>query len=214
MALSKAREPAAIFSNIYRKKIWSHSDADRVDFYSGIGSTEEYTHDYERTIGQFVEKNKIRTIVDLGCGDFQVGRRILDIVDCQYIGVDVVAELIERNSRKFGSGRVSFICKDISRDELPDGDLCLIRQVLQHLDNKTIARVLNNVRKYPFCILTESQHVHPSVANLDIRSGAWTRASFGSGLYFDQPPFSRNVKTLLKVHRDAENVIHTGLLMP
>jgi len=29
-----------------------------------------------------------------------------------------------------------FLCLDIISDELPDGDLCLLREVLQHLSNR------------------------------------------------------------------------------
>lgn len=213
MTLRSRRDSAAIFSNIYRKKSWARGASKSADFWSGDGSAEQYTLEYARVIGDFVNEHKIGTIVDLGCGDFQVGQRIIEVADCRYIGVDVVPDLVERNSRLFATDQVSFVCKDIAKDELPAGDLCLIRQVLQHLDNETIQRVFKHVSKYPFCIVTESQLNHPEIANVDIKSGAWTRTLFGSGLYFDQPPFSKKIKTLLNVQRNASTVIHTCLIV-
>lgn len=212
MVLPRRRDPAAVFSSIYRNKIWAAGAAKGSDFYSGVGSTEAFTEPYERLIAQFIKDNNIRVVVDLGCGDFQVGQRILQKVECTYVGVDVVDDLIARNNARFGSEKVSFYSRDISHDPLPDGDLCLIRQVLQHLDNATIERVLQNAQKYKFCIVTESQRFNPKVINVDIPSGAWTRSSLDSGLYFDQKPFSRKIQTLLTVQRNAEGAIHTCLL--
>src|SRR5262249_37499373 len=120
--------------------------------------------------------------------------------------------LIARNNREFGSDKVSFQCADISKDPLPEGELCLIRQVLHHLDNATILKVLENVRKYRWVLITESQQIEPKTMNMDIKSGAWTRTLFDSGLYFDQPPFNREVETLLEVRRDDKVVIPTCML--
>ena len=214
MAFARRRDRAAIFSNIYRKKTWAFGRSKSADFWSGDGSAEEFTREYARVIGQFAAEHKIGTIVDLGCGDFQVGQRILEVVNCRYVGVDVVPELIARNERLFASERVSFVCMDIANDALPEGDLCLIRQVLQHLDNRTIERVLDHASRYPYCIVTESQMMDPQVVNVDIKPGAWTRTLFRSGLYFDRPPFSKKITPLLEVVRNASTVILTSLILP
>lgn len=84
--------------------------------------------------------------------------------------------------------------------------------MLQHLDNATIQRVLGIVDKYPWIIVTESRRIRPKAVNLDIKPGAWTRTLFGSGIYVDQLPFSREIETLLEVGRNDDVVIHTGLL--
>lgn len=39
------------------------------------------------------------TFVDLGCGDFRAGRRLLALC-AGYVGVDVVAALVRRNERE------------------------------------------------------------------------------------------------------------------
>ena len=97
---------------------------------------------------------------------------------------------------------MEFVCFDITRDELPPGDLCLIRQVLQHLSNAEILAVLERTRGYPFVIVTE--HLPPvcgvSRANLDKPHGADTRLLEGSGVFLEEEPFGqRIVETLLDV---------------
>ena len=68
--------------------------------------------------------------------------------DFHYAGCDVVPSLIEHLNETYGGENIEFHCRNIVEDELPDGDLCLIRQVLQHLSNREIERILNNVKKY------------------------------------------------------------------
>jgi hypothetical protein len=66
-------------------------------------------------------------------------------------------------------------CADIIEDKLPEGDLCLIRQVLQHLSNRQISRVLANCTKFPYLVVTEDVYSGPRVrVNLDIMHGPTT----------------------------------------
>jgi SAM-dependent methyltransferase len=84
-------------------------------------------------------------VVDLGCGDFRVAQLFVnDSID--YTGIDIVAPLIAHNEARFASHNVRFLCLDIISGELPDGDLCLLREVLQHLSNREITLVLQQVR--------------------------------------------------------------------
>jgi SAM-dependent methyltransferase len=74
------------------------------------------------------------TFIDLGCGDFQVGQQLLPLCS-SYIGIDIVKVLIENNNNKFKDTKASFLCLNIIEDDLPTGDVCFVRQVLQHLSN-------------------------------------------------------------------------------
>ena len=201
-----------IFSKIYENRTWGNVRDGEHQFYSGIGSTERFTADYEDFVSRFIFDNDINVVVDLGCGDFQIGKRLLRKVDCRYIGVDIVPDLIKANMRSYSSEKVSFHCIDMANDDLPKGDLCLIRQVLQHLDNKTILQILDNVCVFPHCIITESQHRYPRKYNMDIKPGPWTRTLFGSGIYLDRPPFSRDIQTVLEITRNEDTIISTCLL--
>lgn len=81
---------------------------------------------------------------------FRVGRLICAQCDLRYVGVDAVPDLIAYNRSRFGGPQVEFRCTNLIDDELPDGELCLIRQVLQHLSNAEISRVLAKCAKYQY----------------------------------------------------------------
>ena len=141
------------FTEIYNRKLWG----DEYPFCSGSGSRGRVTDAYVNFVGDFIEKNRIKSVVDLGCGDFVIRSRIAPLVD-SYVGVDVVPSLINHLPATHGSPSIAFRCLDITTDPLPRGDLCLVRQVFQHLSNQEILRTLPKLR-HPFVLITEH---HPS----------------------------------------------------
>jgi methyltransferase family protein len=191
--LKKARHHNAgrplvdVFSDIYARNLWGGRSG---DFYSGPGS-DDAGGLFTSTVTKFVEERGVRSIVDCGCGDFRIGKK-LALPGIKYIGVDVVPGLIARNQAKFGSDDVSFLCRDLTTDDLPGGDLCIIREVLQHLSNDQINRILPKLSSFRFALIAEG---HPPrrrfrMANLDKPAGDDVRLHFGSGVYLDRPPFS------------------------
>ncbi len=203
-----------VFSEIYLRGLWG-DEKDGSPFYSGPGSEAGVSGPYVQAVKQFIEANGIRSIVDVGCGDFRVGSRLVG-PSLSYHGVDVVGDLIRYNSEKFSSAHVVFYCRDVTVDALPAGDLCLIRQVLQHLSNDQVARVLARCEQYPYVIVTE--HLpSPTKAwtpNLDIHHGNETRVGYESGLLLDQPPFDRAVERVLcEVPLPDQTVLSTVLLV-
>ena len=181
------------FRTIYRKRVWG-SNGDQ--FYSGPGSHGPASDKYCDAVTGFIREHEIERVVDLGCGDFSVGRRIVERTDAEYIGVDVVSELIAHHSKTFVDPRVSFLCANIITDDLPVADLCLIRQVLQHLTNDEIAEVLRRLAHFPKVIIAEDIPSQPISFNLDMTHGPDARADFGSGVYIDKPPFSLPVSEI------------------
>lgn len=184
---------AETFSTIYREYRWGRRDEG--EFCSGSGSAGVAADVYCRMIEQYVTAHQIGSIVDLGCGDFRIGSR-LAALPVQYRGVDIVPELVEHNRKKYGSQRVTFQCLDIVQDPLPAGELCLLRQVLQHLSNAEIQTLLSRLAAYPHVIVTE--HVPSGLVplpNLDKPHGPDTRLPDGSGVFLALPPFCCSVAT-------------------
>jgi hypothetical protein len=67
-------------------------------------------------------------VVDLGCGDFRVGRLLGEARNLQYIGVDVVSDLISYNQSQFGREGVEVaVCGPIM-DKLRPPTVCTERQ--------------------------------------------------------------------------------------
>jgi hypothetical protein len=126
-----------------------------------------------------------------------------------------VPSLVEHLNKKYKTEMAEFKCVNIVEDELPDGDLCLIRQVLQHLSNAEIERVLHNARKFKYLIIKEH---YPSpktkfASNLDIPYGPSVRVQFDSEIVLDEPPFNLNdVKLLLDVEAEQGTRIKTFVI--
>jgi hypothetical protein len=143
------------------------------------------------------------TVVDLGCGDYSVGQQLVSHC-ARYVGVDIVRPLVEYNQATYGSEHVSFKHANIVADELPSGDICLLRQVLQHLSNDQILAVLPKLNRFRWTFISEHQ-ASPSrlrTANIDKPHGGGIRAGFGSGVFLDRPPFnipSDRLRVLLEV---------------
>lgn len=184
-------------------------------YYSGEGShKDEFIEPYCRMIREFIKKNNVSHVVDLGCGDFNVASRWIN-EEIVYEGIDIVREMIDHHNVQYGNDRVHFHCLDIVEDELPDGELCLIRQVLQHLSNEEVMAVLNKVRKYRFVIITEHVVSKPYAAkyNMNKSHGSGIRVREQSGLYFDEKPFNEKVETILEIPYGKENQVLTSVLI-
>jgi SAM-dependent methyltransferase len=195
------------FQTIYRDKLWG-TDAN-ARFFSGHVSDSEpvsvYVDAMTTTIStELKDLRKTPTIVDLGCGDFSVGERLLgQLPAVQYVGCDLVPELIEHHRGRYGSDRIQFQTLDMVSQELPDGDICLVRQVFQHLSNRDIACVLPKLRKYRAVFVTEAQPLlregsanpeKPAYADMrfDGRTGC------GRGVELDQPPWNLTIKEVCR----------------
>ena len=133
------------------------------------------------------------TVCDLGCGDFNIGKELVPYTK-QYIAVDIVDALIERNKKKFKDDRLAFHCLDIAVNPLPKADCIILRQVLQHISNNEVAQVLQKVHQYKYIILTEHLPSGAFEPNKDIISGQGIRIKKNSGLLVLQPPFDLKVK--------------------
>ncbi len=189
-----SRSAREVFSEIYREGHWG-TRGDR-GFCSGSGSANQtITAPYiEMITGYLNAVGRDKTVVDLGCGDLEIGRNFLDLC-AEYVGVDVgvdvVPDLIEQHKSFFQGHNVRFLCMDIIEDSLPDGDICFVRQVLQHLSNEQIARILAKLRKYKVCFITEHYPTdNPGIVpNKDIVHGSRIRVYANSGVYLDKPPF-------------------------
>jgi SAM-dependent methyltransferase len=192
----RGRSREDVFTEVYAKGMWGKSE-DGIS--SGPGSVAENFTQYVDFVSEFVATHGIKSVVDFGCGDFQVGRR-LRLGDATYLGCDIVRPVIERNSGSFSSKSVSFRHFDLLGDEpYPNGELCLIRQVLQHFSNAAVTKVLQRVQNYPYVLLTDA--IMPgdaAVENYDIDTSHLSRTIFGSGLRLELPPFSAPIEPVLE----------------
>ena len=205
----KSKSNQEIFEEIYTNKIWGESPNNTDAFFSGGGSHgEEIVNSYVKNVKKFLSSLKNKpVIVDIGCGDFNIGKKFLPLAT-QYVGCDVVPSLIDFNIKTHRHKNLSFIHLDAVKDELPRGEVAIIRQVLQHLSNAQIKSILRKIAPtYDYLILTEHLPKKENfVANVDIPVGHLIRANVNSGLDIEKPPF--NFKT--KSKRIIDEIYHSG----
>jgi SAM-dependent methyltransferase len=202
-----------IFTYIYRENVWG---GERGQLYSGPGSHESVSKQYIEIVNDFIKQRDVKTVIDVGCGDFRVWR-LLDTSSIHYIGIDIVPDLIDRNTSLYGSPRITFACLNAVRDELPDGDLCLVRQVLQHLSNDHISKILKKLKKYRYVIVSEHLPIGENIIpNLDMQAHWHIRALQNSGVFIDQAPFNCKSDILLELNPDhpgyENSIIRTSLI--
>ncbi len=106
LAVPSPPQVTAVFAKSYRQEWWGSGLG------SGPGSTVEATADYRCFLAAQIEAAKPRTIVDIGCGDWQFSR-LVDWRGADYLGIDVVPEIIENNRRRYESGNIFFEVRDI-----------------------------------------------------------------------------------------------------
>ncbi|MFD2607659.1 class I SAM-dependent methyltransferase [Euzebyella marina] len=182
-----------VMAQIYEKNLWGgigHA------FFSGEGSHEQslvmpWLKAVQEFLGSF--KNPI-SVCDLGCGDFNVGKELLPFCS-HYIGVDIVHELIDHNKSQFPRSNLEFRCLDIAQEILPSADCAILRQVLQHLSNEEILKVLEKLHQYQYVILTEHLPEGDFIPNKNIISGQGIRLKKQSGVNVEAPPFNLKVKS-------------------
>lgn len=197
------------FSKIYRTKAWGDNGQ---PFYSGPGSHGPSSDLYCEAVISFIKEHGVQSIVDFGCGDFSIGRRIVEATNVRYTGVDVVSDLIKHHKKTVNDPRVSFQCADITKDPLPPAELCLIRQVLQHLANREIAKVLDRLDSYPKVLISEHVPIDPKSYNHDMLHGPDVRWDYDSGVYVDQPPFSIAARELWTFPLQENALVRTVLI--
>jgi hypothetical protein len=202
LAPARSKDSRTVFSEIYSKKIWGNMGDEDLGS-SGSGShSNSIVVPYISLVHKLSEEEGFKglTFVDLGCGDFNIGKQ-LSHLSSNYIGVDVVEAITTRNKLRYSSSSITFQCIDIVKDPLPDGDVCFIRQVLQHLSNAQIAIILNKLYKYKWIFITE-HYPSPRIftkPNIDKTTGHSIRLALGSGIYLTDPPFSLNPSKIKEV---------------
>lgn len=203
--------PQDAFDSIYRDGFWG-KDADGNPL-SGTGShEEEVVGPYVLTLRDLLSQSDGRSVVDLGCGDFNVGRQLVDCAT-RYVACDISPTIIELNSERFKELKVEFRQFDLTKSVLPPADFCFVRQVLQHLSNADIGQFVTQLREdspYRFLIVTEHVALDPRQGfNVDKPTGPGIRVEMGSGIDLTQAPFNMpflEKKELLSIRQDNRGV--------
>lgn len=130
-----------VFEKIYSSNSWKDSYGTS----SGPGSAIECSYEYIIFLQNYVKQNRIISILDLGCGDFNLMRHF-NFENVEYLGLDIVTNVIDYNKKYYSKNNVKFNESNIITFSTSNVyDLVILKEVLQHLSNDNIIKLLNNI---------------------------------------------------------------------
>lgn len=211
---SRNRGLQEIFEDIYTNRSWGGQE-NAGAFNSGSGSDSGPSKPYVDTIRKYIRESGAGKVVDLGCGDFRVGSRIVAGLEIRYTGVDIARPLIAHLNATAAGPMIDFQCLNIVDDPLPQGDLYLIRQVLQHLSNQQISTILRKLKGAAVIVTEHIPTGRSAKWNKDKVAGPDIRLFRHSGVFLEHPPFSLDLETLLEVPQPfngVDAILRTSLI--
>jgi SAM-dependent methyltransferase len=203
------------FDKVYERGLWKQGKS-----LSGVGSEGFLAERYITLVRDYAVKYDLRTVLDAGCGDFSVGSQLAANFE-RYTAVDVSGHIIEINKRRYSGPKwenVTFSTADLTATPFPAADLVLIRQVMQHLTNLQIEKILANLdaSSWRRALITEDVYdpLRNQSSNIDLPShSVRTRRSLGSGVFIDRPPFNREANRIATIYSTEDGRQESGGLL-
>jgi len=154
-----------IFTEIFRNNLWGDPSSA-----SGSGSNLQYTRRLRKQLPWVFANLNITSVLDAPCGDFFWMKEVKFYDELNYVGGDIVGEMINQLGNKHSNSKRNFVHLDVVNDMLPRADLWLCRDCFIHLSNDEVMRSLCNfVRSRIQYLLTTTYNF--GRYNSDINSG-------------------------------------------
>jgi hypothetical protein len=166
-----------IFTNIYENCVWGDNRDKNYKGTSGGGSEVKFNKEYIVGLKAFLTKKKIKSIADLGCGDFRCGKSIYnDLKNIKYCGYDAYDKIIKNNKKNHINPKYSFKHLDFfnKKESIKPADLCILKDVLQHWKTDCIYTFLDYLiasKKFKFILICNCCSQSDDTA--DIITGEW-----------------------------------------
>ena len=153
------------FVRIYRENYWGNSDSR-----SGAGSDLTQTAEIRECLPELIEKFSINSMLDIPCGDWHWMKEVQ--LNINYIGADIVPDIINMNTEQYGNKTRRFIMLDMTKDALPKADLVFSRDVLVHMSFNHVYAALRNISASGTTYLLTTTFTDRE-ENFDITTGLW-----------------------------------------
>ena len=168
------------FTNIYENKIWGDNENSNYSGSSGPGSDIENNKKYIELLKNFINEYNIRNIVDLGCGDFRIGKLLYDDLNITYTGYDTYKKVIDYNITQYPEQKYNFKHLDFytNKENIIEGDMCILKDVIQHWSLKEIYIFLDYLtesKKFKYILLINCCNQRKD--NEDCVIGDWRQLS-------------------------------------
>ncbi len=187
-----------IFTETYQKRYWRSRES-----VSGAGSELRQTETLRRELPILLKKYEVKTLLDLPCGDFN-WLKITDLSGIQYLGADIVSDLVEANRQKFSTENISFQKLDLLTDPLPKMDCVLVRDCLVHLSFENIWRAIESLKRSGcrFLLTTSFPNL---TENKDIQTGYWRPLNLEIAPFHFPKPLEVLVENCTEMHGEFDD---------
>jgi hypothetical protein len=187
------------FAAIYERNYWGSLESR-----SGFGSTKEAAAVFKDELETYIRATNASSLFDAPCGDWNWMRDIHFPMQFEYIGGEIVENLVSRLQRKYSRSNVRFINFDLTTTPFPAADIWLCRDCLFHLSFADIAATFENFSRSSIKYALLTSHVsHES--NLDILTGDFRFLNLTK-----QPFFLPRPKVVLR-EAVANEIRHVGV---
>ena len=192
------------FSEIYEKNLWSSKESP-----SGLGSELVSTESLSGWLVEHIPSLGVKVFVDAPCGDFNWMQHVLKFVNVDYLGLDIVPSLIEKNNRFYSTGTIRFKVANICEDIIPSCDLVMVRDCLFHLSYDDINKFLDNLAGVEYKYLLTTTHImNRGFVNSDIISGDFRQIDlFSSPFNFDKRKVADRIPDVPKGEKVTREMI-------
>lgn len=176
-----ARRRSRVFRHIFQTNYWGSPTS-----VSGPGSELAQTAIIRAAIPPLLARHGVKHLLDAPCGDFHWMREV-DLAGIRYTGVDIVPDIIARDTTSFASPSREFLVCDLVEGALPRADLILCRDCLVHLSYDDTRRAIDNFRRSGATWLLTTTFTAPR-ENHDIVTGDWRPVMLEAAPYRFPPP--------------------------
>ena len=178
---SRSTSSRKIFQDIYRNNSWGGGES-----VSGRGSDIDQAHVVINELPLVLQEFGVHTLLDIPCGDYNWMQHV-DLSGIEYLGADIVDDLVKHNSAKYENEHVHFQCMNLIKDKLPCMDLVFCRDCLVHLSFQDIFLALNNICNSRSKYLLTTTFTNRE-SNKDILTGQWRALNFECAPFFFPKP--------------------------
>lgn len=179
------------FARAYKDGQWHNG--------SGSGSSPANTTLYRSLLEHYLRSQGIRSVLDIGCGDWQFSK-LIDWSHIAYLGIDVVPGVVRLNTlnhaRWAGDTMIRFAEADALDGPLPPADLVLVKDLLQHWPDSAVQKLGERLQGRRALLTYDLA----AVRHADCEPGGYRPLDLAA------PPFAWPVRELLRY----QSVSHEG----
>lgn len=175
LPLNKNLLKKRVFTSIYKSNHWVQGEntlSKNSISVSGHGSninTDQF-YNLSKNFTKIIESYGIKSILDIPCGDFLWMHEIIRNKNIEYLGIDIVDDLIKKNKNNYLNKNFSFENHDVVNYIVDKKfDLIVIRDFFIHINNQDILKVINNLKQMDFKYLVVNSY--NNIKNQDVIIG-------------------------------------------